>query len=423
MINNWKKYLLVAVLGLAAGSIFFLPYIKYVFYDAHIASMGITNIQSGYLMTIYTLANMILYIPGGILADRISPKKALVYSCLGTSALSIVYLFTMNNFTLSMVIWAGLALTTGFVIWAALLKTIRIIGSEKEQAFLYGFYYACNGVACAVINIVAVLIYKTGPDMQSGYFRACAFGAVIPVIVAIVLLVLLKDEDGQVDTGAGEPKFRIQDMRTLAMNPTVWLIAIVTLIGYGYYSSISYFTPYLTDVKGVSVADSGILSAIRTYLLLLLAPLGGLLADRVFKSTSKWLITAFFLLSVLFGTVLILPADISSTAASIYTLIVGAIVMMTYGVISSVVAEAGIPKAMTGTAIGIISMVAYLPDSIYSLLFGKWLDQYQSTGYNLIFGFLACSGLLGAILSFVILQQVKKKKAGSESNTEHLRIQ
>ena len=40
-----KKYLTVMTLGLAGGSIYFLPYIKYIFYDVQIASMGITNTQ------------------------------------------------------------------------------------------------------------------------------------------------------------------------------------------------------------------------------------------------------------------------------------------------------------------------------------------------------------------------------------------
>lgn len=57
-----------------------LPYIKYVFYDAQISTMGITNTQSGLMLTMYTIGNMILYIPGGIIADKVSPKKALVIS-------------------------------------------------------------------------------------------------------------------------------------------------------------------------------------------------------------------------------------------------------------------------------------------------------------------------------------------------------
>ena len=60
MNSKMRKYLTVIALGLAGGSIYFLPYVKFVFYDAQIASMGISNTQSGLLMTMYTVTNMIL---------------------------------------------------------------------------------------------------------------------------------------------------------------------------------------------------------------------------------------------------------------------------------------------------------------------------------------------------------------------------
>ena len=89
MNSKLRKYLTIIALGLAGGSIYFLPYIKYVFYDAQISTMGITNTQSGLMLTMYTIGNMILYIPGGIIADKVSPKKALVISLLSTTALAL----------------------------------------------------------------------------------------------------------------------------------------------------------------------------------------------------------------------------------------------------------------------------------------------------------------------------------------------
>ena len=116
MDSKLRKYLTIAALGLAGGSIYFLPYIKYIFYDAQIAAMGITNTQSGLLMTMYTVGNMILYIPGGIIADKVSPKKALVISLAATTVLAWIYAFTMN-FMVGMVVWLGLSFSTAFVFW------------------------------------------------------------------------------------------------------------------------------------------------------------------------------------------------------------------------------------------------------------------------------------------------------------------
>lgn len=404
-----KKYLTVMTLGLAGGSIYFLPYIKYIFYDAQIASMGITNTQSGLLLTMYTIGNMILYIPGGIIADKVSPKKALVISLLSTAALVYIYAFTMN-FQIAMVIWTALSFSTAFVFWSSLMKAVRIIGTEEEQGFMYGLYYACNGITAALTNTIALNVYKTaGGDVKTGFFRAVLVGGSMAVLAA-VLLMFLMDGKKKEETVSDEPKFQMRDVGKLLKNPFVWIVSFTILCGYGFYTSISYFNPYLTEVMGVSPESSGFISIVRNYLLLLLAPVGGLIADKLFHSTCKWLCTSFLALAALFGAVLILPSDISPIAASLYTLIPGAFAMMMYGVVFSTVSEAGIPRAMTGTVIGIASIIGYMPDSIYSVLFGKWLDTYGGAGYNYIFGFLAASGVVGAVLAMLVYRNGKKAK-------------
>ena len=409
-----KKYLTVMTLGLAGGSIYFLPYIKYIFYDAQIASMGITNTQSGLLLTMYTIGNMILYIPGGIIADKVSPKKALVVSLLSTAALVYIYAFTMN-FQIAMVIWTALSFSTAFVFWSSLMKAVRIIGTEEEQGFMYGLYYACNGITAALTNTIALNVYKTaGGDVKTGFFRAVLVGGSMAVLAA-VLLMFLMDGKKKEEAVSDEPKFQMRDVGKLLKNPFVWIVSFTILCGYGFYTSISYFNPYLTEVMGVSPESSGFISIVRNYLLLLLAPVGGLIADKLFHSTCKWLCTSFLALAALFGAVLILPSDISPLAASLYTLIPGAFAMMMYGVVFSTVSEAGIPRAMTGTVIGIASIIGYLPDSIYSVLFGKWLDAFGGSGYNFIFGFLAVSGLVGATLAMLIYRHGKKAKQGAIS--------
>lgn len=74
MNDKTRKYLAILALGVSGASIYLLPFIKYVFYDQQIEAMGITNAQSGFLLTMYAMGNIFLYIPGGILADKLSPK-------------------------------------------------------------------------------------------------------------------------------------------------------------------------------------------------------------------------------------------------------------------------------------------------------------------------------------------------------------
>lgn len=408
MESKARKYLTIIALGLAGGSIYFIPYVKYVFYDAQIAAMGINNTQSGLLLTMYTIGNMVLYIPGGYLADKVSTKKALIISLVATSVLTWVYAFSLN-FVVSMIIWLGLSFSTAFVFWSALMKAVRIVGTEEEQGFMYGLYYACNGIAAALTSFISLYAYNTaGEDIKSGFVRGVNASGVVVLIAAICLVFLMKEDAGKVTTESDYDKISLPMVGKVLKSPVVWILSIVILCGYGLKSSVSYFNPYLTEVVGVSAVNSGIFSIINNYLLLLLAPVGGILADKVFKSTCKWLSVSFVILAVLFGGVLLIPSDISPMVASIYTLLPGAVTMMMYGVVFSSVSEAGISRTMTGTVIGISSIIGYLPDSIYSVLFGKWLDNKGAAGYTNIFIFLVASGILGAVLAFWIYRHGKR---------------
>ena len=408
MESKARKYLTIIALGLAGGSIYFIPYVKYVFYDAQIAAMGINNTQSGLLLTMYTIGNMVLYIPGGYLADKVSTKKALIISLVATSVLTWVYAFSLN-FVVSLIIWLGLSFSTAFVFWSALMKAVRIVGTEEEQGFMYGLYYACNGIAAALTSFISLYAYNTaGEDIKSGFVRGVNASGVVVLIAAICLVFLMKEDAGKVTTESDDDKISLPMVGKVLKSPVVWILSIVILCGYGLKSSVSYFNPYLTEVVGVSAVNSGIFSIINNYLLLLLAPVGGILADKVFKSTCKWLSVSFVILAVLFGGVLLIPSDISPMVASIYTLLPGAVTMMMYGVVFSSVSEAGISRTMTGTVIGISSIIGYLPDSIYSVLFGKWLDNKGAAGYTNIFIFLVASGILGAVLAFWIYRHGKR---------------
>lgn len=408
MESKARKYLTIIALGLAGGSIYFIPYVKYVFYDAQLAAMGINNTQSGLLLTMYTIGNMILYIPGGYLADKVSTKKALIISLVATAILTWIYAFSLN-FVVSMIIWLGLSFSTAFVFWSALMKAVRIVGTEEEQGFMYGLYYGCNGIAAALTSFISLYAYNTaGEDIKSGFVRGVNASGVVVLVAAICLIFLMKEDSKAANAGSSDDdKISLPMVGKVLKSPVVWILSIVILCGYGLKSSVSYFNPYLTEVVGISAVNSGIFSIINNYLLLLLAPVGGILADKVFKSTCKWLSVSFIILAVLFGGVLLIPSDISPMAASIYTLLPGAVTMMMYGVVFSSVSEAGISRTMTGTVIGIASIIGYLPDSIYSVLFGKWLDNKGAAGYTNIFIFLVASGIVGAVLAFWIYRHGK----------------
>ncbi|MCI2061579.1 MAG: MFS transporter [Eubacteriaceae bacterium] len=406
-----SKILQIIALGVAGGSIYLIPYIRYVFYDWQMSAMGISNTQLGLLTTAYTIGNIILYIPGGVIADKFSTKKSIIIALGATTLLTFIFAFRMGSFAFALIVWGLFAVTTTFLFWDSLFKTLRLVADEDEQGFMFGLYYMCNGLTGAIVNAVGLKVAGAfGTTDQSKFFWAVVVYAIATGVAALLVAIFLKDNKSAeaLSVKNEEDEFHFSMVGQLLKNPTVWAFALIVFCGYAIYSSTSYFTPYLTDVKGVSPEDSGYLSIIRTYIFYIVSPLSGLLADKVIKSTSKWFIFLFVILGLLYAGVFIIPAGASVGAVSFYTLLPGLFGLALYGIIFSIASEIKIPAAVMGTAVGLASIIGYLPDLFMATMFGSWLDKLGNAGYNYIFIFLTAVSAVGLLLTLFVRSRAKK---------------
>lgn len=413
MESKRMKYLQILALGVAGGSIYLMPYIRYVFYDWQMEAMGITNMQLGVLTTAYTIGNVILYIPGGIVADKFSTKKCMLASLISTSILTFIFAFSMGSYALALVIWGLFAVTTTFLFWCSLMKTIRLIGDEQEQGFMFGLYYMGNGLTGAIVNSIALQVAAVGNDASSKFFIAVIVYGCSTVVGALLIALLLKENK----TKAAEIKsdeFHFHQVGGLLKSSNLWLFAIIVFTAYALYSSTSYFTPYLTDVIGISPESSGYLSIIRTYIFYIVAPVSGIIADKVIKSTSKWFTILFAILGVLFLGIFAIPPGANVALVSFYTLLPGLFGLALYGLSFSIANETKIPAVVMGTAVGIASIIGYAPDFFMAAMFGNWLDKFGGKGYNYIFIFLAVNCLVGLVAAAVVRKNSKKMNSGGE---------
>lgn len=410
MNKTFSKYLTLIILGFAGGSIYAFPYLKYVFYDQMIDVMNISNTQAGFLLSMYAIGCMILYIPGGMLADRISPKKSLVVSLLINTALTVIYAVTFD-YTVSLVIWLLLAFSSGFVFWSALLKVIRMSGDEDEQGRLYGIYYASNGITAAVVNFISLWVFSLFPDERTGFFWAIIVMALFTGIVAVLLAILMKEDKelAKAKVLSENDKFHFKDVITVLKTPIIWLISLLFFCTYGIYTCQSYFAPYLTDVIKIDTNTSGILSIFRTYVFMLLAPFSGFIADKLFHSTLKWFVAGFILLALSIGSLIVTGISASSILISTITLIIGLISLLLYSVMFSTMSEVHMPIKTAGTAIGIASIFGYAPDLFMNTIFGNILDNNGDAGYYTIFITLIGFCVAAAVICLLLLHMKKRK--------------
>ena len=194
----------------------------------------------------------------------------------------------------------------------------------------------------------------------------------------------------------------------------VWILVVLITCSYGCYVSMGYMTPYTTNVLGASITFGAVLGTVRVYGIRIFAgPISGYIADKLGNS-SRLMIIAY---SIFIGLILCLlnmsPAT-SHTVIIAITMLISFACMMFYCVMYASMEEVRIPPHQTATAVSVITIFSSLPDAVFGLLYGHWLDvQGPVQGYVTIFNFiavLACIGLLAAIT----VNAVGKKQISAE---------
>lgn len=112
--SNFLKYMRLFALGITFSSSMALPYVQIKFYDVFREATQASNNELGLLMTIFTAVSMALYIPGGVLADRGSPKKLLLLSLIMMCGLNAYFAFH-TSYGAAQLIWALLAIAANTV--------------------------------------------------------------------------------------------------------------------------------------------------------------------------------------------------------------------------------------------------------------------------------------------------------------------
>lgn len=415
--KNIKRYLLLFAFGLTYGFMYTLPYMKYSFYDHMIAAMGVTNEQLGQLLSIYAIACTLSYLPGGWIADKVKPKTILVVSSFVNGALCFLFMLTYQNYTMAMAIWAAVAFTGGFAFWPALLKGIRLIGSEEEQGRMFGIFEAFNGAASIVVNFIMIYVLSIFADnLIIGFKGAVAVMGSLCVLAGILLLVLF-DEKLMVSTSKEDSqKIDFKQFLDVFKLPGVWITAILMFGQVAFITGMSYLTPYSTSVLGLSLTAAATIGAIRTYGIRFIGgPLGGFVSDNVLKSACKGQVLSFGLCALTLGIFTILPPGQSNVVLVVLMLMIATALYMVKGPLYAVVPELRVPKAVTGTALAVITLIGYLPDMFAHKLFGRWLDLYGDAGYNRIFVSTIGMAIICMAVAFIgvrLSTKYKKQKQG-----------
>ena len=411
--SKFRKYMGLISLGYMGGTIYVLMYIRYVFYDQMIQIMNINNTQLGLLNTVCAIVGFITSIPGAYLADKFDAKKIIVWSVGAITALTFIYAAFVDSYTVALIIWGAQSLVM-FSYWPCLIKYINNLGGEDEAGSSFGIYYMINGLSGAFGNAAPLWI-----STHFGGFRSAIIGVgVITLIATILVWFFLDNEKKLAERGVylkGDEPIQLRHVKYVLKWPGTYIIFFAYFTTYTIYSNVSYFNPYLIDVIGVNPDASSVYSVIRSYGAMLIAPVGGIMADKVFKSTSKWYIVAFAISAVMFAIPFLFGPESNPTLVSIYSILPSLVIFALYSVTYSILRELHIPATVAGTAIGLGSLSGTLVDGVWPAVFGSFIDKFGNTGYTYIFICLIVNCILGILNALWVRSHDKKCREGRRS--------
>ena len=400
--SKMERWIILFVVALVGGIITKLPYIKDSYYSALTTAMGITNTQFAFLLTAYGIMNTIVYIPGGFLADRFSPKLLVVISCFGTGLAGIWYSF-LPPYPYLVAIHAAFGITTVFTFWAAMVKITNNLGSGDEQGKMFGLLEGGRGLIGTLVALGSVWVFERFANEVMGVRGIIMYYSIAMMVAGVLSIIFIKDpaKIGTVEDDGTKQKW--SDFKIVMKIPRVWLCGIVVACNYTAVILFGYITPYLTEVYGLSNSGAAVLGIFRSYVLMFAASmLAGAIADKM-KSVIRFWCYGYGGMAVFSFVYLLIPANRSLLWIVVINFILhGMFLLAVKALYFAPIDEMYIDKKLAGTASGIISIVGYAPEMFAYTLAGSLMDNNPGVkGFNMIFiatGIFSIIGIIGVII-------------------------
>jgi len=374
-----------------------------VFRPTFLDIFNLTNLELGSLFSTYGIVAFLSYLYGGVIADKFSPRKLISYSLIFTSFGGIV-MMTYPSYVVMHLLYAYWGFTTVFLFWAPMIKATTVIGGEKKQGKTFSFLDAGRGLVASSIGIIGVIIFSlvmlndisaaTIDNKKEAFKYVIGFSSLIVFIIGIFVNYSLR-----IDSSKGHIIGNLDEMKKLFKSKSVIYIGLIILCAYMGYKITDIYSLYASEVMMFDDIESAKVGAYQQYLRPIVCLIIAIYTDKTGNINN--IVYGFKIMLV--GSLLFASGVITFSLNSlfIFSLIIVAIGTYTVrGLYFSILRDGKIPIILSGTAIGIVSIIGYTPDIFATPLYGYLLDTYPGiTGHQLVYLVLTMFSLIGIYVS------------------------
>ena len=412
-----KSFLSLILLILSGELIFLLPYVlARVFRPTFLEVFDLNNFELGSLFSVYGVVALLSYVYGGVISDKYPPRK-LIATSLFFTALGGVVFSTYPSFLVLQILYGYWGFTTVFLFWGAMIKATRIWGGTKSQGQAFSFLDGGRGLVAASMSSIGVLIFSffltdeieltTLSQRKEAFKYVILFSSFIVFFTGFIILFLMKNEEDTVQTAKNFSSI-LQIKKTLKI-PSVWLIMIIIVSAYVGYKVTDIYSLYASEVMLFDDLEAANISSLQLYLRPLVCVIIALISD---KTSHVYLIIIGFI-TMLIGSLIFALGLVQFDMNFVFYLSLVVVATGTYSIRAlyfSIMQKGLIPLALTGTAVGIISVVGYSPDIFATPLIGYIIDKYPGIlGHQYVFLMLVFFSILGlgASIKFARLKKIE----------------
>jgi len=394
-----KQWLYMASLILAGDSIYLLPYMRKSFQTSMQEVFEITFTQLGVMNAMFGALAFAAYFAGGWLSDRFATRTLLCFSLFATG-LGGYYLATIPPYPMLLALHAFWGLTSILTFWAALIKAARLWGGREDQGKTFGILDGGRGLVGAVMLSLAAWLFSRYALVADGLIAVIVLYSTASIVAGLFVLVFVPEDSAHGSlTGAGATGLATGQLRQVVAMPAVWLHSLIILTAYWLYVGTFEFATYGEKAYAQDKVFGAQLGAVRGWRRPVCAITAGFLADRIRPTRAVGL--AFIVAGCGYGALATVPGQsdwlwllwiqVATVAIAVFAL---------RGIYYALLEKSRVPVAVTGTAVGLISMVGYTPDVFAYPLAGWFIDSFgASAGYRGYFLVLMSAALAGLAMT------------------------
>jgi len=423
---NQNRFFLILGLILAGEAIFALPFhIARFFRPIMLEMFTLTATELGAAQGIYGIVAMLCYFPGGLVADRYPVHKLIALS-LWMTALGGLFMATLPNYPELILLYGFFGLTTIILFWGALIRATREWGGNQEQGLAFGILEGGRGLLAVVLASVAVLVFQYSFPMgyeaatfveKTKVFRTVIYGyTLVTALIGIyVWFACASFSDNSLSEGQGKVNtvkrwnniyFSIKEVFSY---PSVWLQSLIVVCAYVGYKGFDNYTLFAVDVYGYSEIEAAKLVTLGSWIRPFAAIIAGLLADRFHVVR---------MLSICF--LMLLAADMyfafATPILNISWIFIGNVLVTCIaifglrGLYFAIYEEVKMPIAITGSAVGLVSVIGFTPDVFVLFVAGLFMDNSPGLlGHQHFFMFLSLFAVIGLVASISLSRYIFRK--------------